>query len=159
MQFHKLHIQRRSPFSIISIRMQTIFLFFLNTRTKTQTRMNRQRRIIERLIHAFFQLSAFEMQKSFHLRICEFAIIDHRYFIDNFRCIDERSSFFLLNKIINKNVICNKLQKNFILKLYCNLFKLFISIIDILLLISYDILKKKSNILKYYHLFVINVYR
>lgn len=67
--------------------------------------------------------------------------------------------FFLLNKIINKNVICNKLQKNFILKLYCNLFKLFISIIDILLLISYDILKKKSNILKYYHSFVINVYR
>lgn len=51
------------------------------------------------------------------------------------------------------------MQKNFILKLYCNLFKLFISIIDILLLISYDILKKKSNILKYYHSFVINVYR
>lgn len=111
--------------------------------------MNRQRRIIERSIRAFFQLSAFEMQKSFHLRICEFAIIDHRYFIDNFRCIDERSSFFLLNKIINKNVICNKLQKNFILKLYCNLFKLFISIIDILLLISYDILKKK---IKYFEI-------
>lgn len=41
------------------------------------------------------------------------------------------------------------MQKNFILKLYCNLFKLFISIIDILLLISYDILKKK---IKYFEI-------
>lgn len=157
MQFHKLHIETIPFFDHFDSHAND-FSFFFKTRTKTQTRMNRQRKIIERSIHAFFQLSAFEMQKSFHLRICEFAIIDHRYFIDNFRCIDERSFFFLLNKI-NKNVICNKLQKNFILKLYCNLFKLFISIIDILLLISYDILKKKSNILKYYHLFVINVYR
>lgn len=81
--------------------------FFLNKRTKIHKNTHEIEGFIEGSIHAFFQLSAFEIQKA---SICGFVIIYHRYFINNFRYIDERSSFFFFFKLSIKILFVKKIN-------------------------------------------------
>lgn len=140
MQFHKLHICETIPFFDHFDSHANDFSFFFKTHAQKHKHALIDREESSRDRYTLF--SSFRLSRCKKASICEFVnlrllIIDILLII--FDVSMSEVLFFLLNKIINKNVICNKLQKNFILKLYCNLFKLFISIIDILLLISYDI--------------------